>query len=110
MPTVLVTGGSGYLGQILIKALESQGHRVGYTYLTNEVAPGTFKNARGFKVDLSSDDGLDGVFQVLAPSAGRAATEPRANRARAPAWRAASLRRSTRQPPRRLRMRGRPGE
>ena len=64
MPTILVTGGSGYLGQILIRELEAHGHRVGYTYLSQPVGPGTFKNARGFKVDLSSGDGLDGVFQV----------------------------------------------
>ena len=64
--TVLVTGGSGYLGQILVQQLERDGrHRIGYTYMARPLPPGTFKTARGFKVDLSTGEGLDGAFQAL---------------------------------------------
>jgi nucleoside-diphosphate-sugar epimerase len=69
--TILVTGGSGYLGQIAIAALEKEGHRIGYTYLTHDMPAGTFKNARGFRVDLSSGEGLDAVFQVGGREGGR---------------------------------------
>lgn len=65
MPTILVTGGSGYLGQIAIAHLEKEGHRIGYTFLTHDMPTGTFKSARGFRVDLSTGDGLDAVFQAL---------------------------------------------
>lgn len=35
--------------------------------MTHDLAAGTFKSARGFKVDLSSDEhSLEGVFQVCA--------------------------------------------
>jgi len=41
------------------------GHRIGYTFLTHDMPTGTFKSARGFRVDLSTGDGLDAVFQAL---------------------------------------------
>ncbi|GBF96423.1 hypothetical protein Rsub_09222, partial [Raphidocelis subcapitata] len=65
MPTVLVTGGSGYLGQILVQALAKEGHRIGYTYLSHDLPSGALdKNARGFHVDFANGDGLDAVFQA----------------------------------------------
>jgi hypothetical protein len=102
MVCALILGGSGFLGQHIIKALEKEGsHRLGYTYLSHDIKQGvfvgpegagvcrgvhlglseaccsdltspitplpiigTFKNARGFKVDLSCGDGIDDVFQV----------------------------------------------
>lgn len=44
--TVLIVGGSGYLGQFLLQELLLQGHRVSYTYQANAL-PGS--DAKGFK-------------------------------------------------------------
>lgn len=68
MPTVLITGGSGYLGSFLVQALGREGHRIGYTFLSHEAPSFSFgANARGFRVDLSTGDGLEEVFQALGP-------------------------------------------
>jgi hypothetical protein len=40
------------------------GYRIGYTFLTNDVPPGTFGSARGFRVDLSTGDGLAEAIEV----------------------------------------------
>lgn len=63
--TILITGGSGYLGSHLIAHLQAEGGwRVGYTFQSNAVPDGTFGAAQGFRVDLATGDGLDAVFQV----------------------------------------------
>lgn len=57
-PTVLVTGGTGYLGQFLVDSMARSGWTVVYIYLSS--APPPFPpGAVGFRVDLSTGDGLD---------------------------------------------------
>ncbi|KIY95787.1 dTDP-4-dehydrorhamnose reductase [Monoraphidium neglectum] len=66
--TIFVTGGSGYLGSHLIAHLQHEGgYRIGYSFLTNDVPPGTFGDAHGCRVDLATGEGLDSAFEALGP-------------------------------------------
>ena len=55
-PLVFVTGGSGYLGRDVVRALSEEGARVVFTYLTNEAEARrleqAFPGVRGVLVDL----------------------------------------------------------
>jgi nucleoside-diphosphate-sugar epimerase len=53
---VLVTGGSGYLGQHLIVGLLKAGHDVGFTYMSSQLSVPV--RAEPFRVDLASGQGL----------------------------------------------------
>jgi nucleoside-diphosphate-sugar epimerase len=55
---VLVTGGSGYLGQFLIVSLSNQQHQVAYTYLRTALDPSSCSATR-FRVNLASGEGLE---------------------------------------------------
>jgi dTDP-4-dehydrorhamnose reductase len=69
MPTVLITGGSGYLGKFLVDAFSRcEGWTVVYTY--NELSAGTrlkFKTepAAAFKVDFARGEGIDACFSYF---------------------------------------------
>ena len=52
VPTVLVTGGSGYLGQFLVDRLSNVGWNVLFTYHSSQ-APPFAATVRGFKVELN---------------------------------------------------------
>lgn len=54
---VLVTGGSGYLGQFLIQALADKKHNVVYVWATREL-PGLPVGVTGVRADLATGDGL----------------------------------------------------
>lgn len=64
---VLITGGSGYLGQFLIVALSNQ-HHVAYTYLSKPLDPSSC-NAAGFRVNLASGEGLAEAVGGFQPDA-----------------------------------------
>jgi dTDP-4-dehydrorhamnose reductase len=62
-PTVLITGGSGYLGQFLVDAFtRNYGWNVVYTYNTSTPPPFSTKPAAAFKVDFITGEGLDTCF------------------------------------------------
>lgn len=66
-PTVLVTGGTGYLGQFLVDNMARSGWTVVYTYLSS--APPPFPpGATGFKVDLTTGEGLDACMAAIGDS------------------------------------------
>lgn len=62
---VLITGGSGYLGQFLIAALK-QSHSIAYTYLHNAITAHPV-NAEPFKVDLATGEGLQEAVLQFKP-------------------------------------------
>lgn len=62
---VLITGGSGYLGQFLITALK-QHHSVAYTYHNNALTAHPV-NAEPFKVDLATGEGLRAAVLQFKP-------------------------------------------
>jgi dTDP-4-dehydrorhamnose reductase len=62
---VLITGGSGYLGQFLISALK-QSHSVAYTYHQNAITAHPV-NAEPFKVDLATGEGLQEAVLQFKP-------------------------------------------
>jgi dTDP-4-dehydrorhamnose reductase len=62
---VLITGGSGYLGQFLITALKHS-HSVAYTYHNNAITAHPV-NAEPFKVDLATGDGLQEAVLQFEP-------------------------------------------
>jgi dTDP-4-dehydrorhamnose reductase len=64
---VLITGGSGYLGQFLIVALGSE-HEVAYTYLCRPLDPSSC-SAQGFKVNIATGEGLDEAVLTFKPEA-----------------------------------------
>ncbi|KAG1679980.1 hypothetical protein FOA52_007044 [Chlamydomonas sp. UWO 241] len=61
LPCVLVTGGSGYLGQFVITALKEAGFEVAYTYASKPLASAP-EGVQAFQVDFKSGDGLDAAF------------------------------------------------
>lgn len=62
---VLITGGSGYLGQFLIQCLSVQ-HDVAFTYLQNAVSPQQTA-AQAFKVNLATGEGLQAAVSEFKP-------------------------------------------
>jgi dTDP-4-dehydrorhamnose reductase len=62
---VLITGGSGYLGQFLITALK-QHHSIAYTYHNNAITAHPV-NAEPFKVDLATGEGLQEAVLQFKP-------------------------------------------
>lgn len=54
---ILITGGSGYLGQFLLLSLSNGQHELGYTYLKRALPSDTC--AKAFQADLSSGKGLE---------------------------------------------------
>lgn len=54
---VLVTGGSGYLGQFLLSALSTH-HTTAYTYLSSTLSNLGSPSTQAFKVDLATGEGL----------------------------------------------------
>lgn len=62
---VLITGGSGYLGQFIIETLQKD-HTVAYTYLANSIA-GLQLPVQGFKVDLATGEGVQGAVLEFQP-------------------------------------------
>lgn len=54
---VLITGGSGYLGQFLLVALRSQ-HEVAYTYLDRQLDPDSCSGVQAFQVNIATGEGL----------------------------------------------------
>lgn len=65
---VLITGGSGYLGQFLIVALSKQ-HHVAYTYLSKALDPNRCSSATGFRVNLATGEGLPEAVLGFQPDA-----------------------------------------
>ena len=61
--SILVTGGSGYLGQFVIERLAAEGHNVYYVYHANPLPAGAYR-AEGIKADLASYNDLDHVFEM----------------------------------------------
>lgn len=66
---VLITGGSGYLGQFLLKSLSGdhqQQHSLAYTYLTQPLPAHALPGAHsGYRVDLATGEGLsEALLQV----------------------------------------------
>jgi len=75
---VLVTGGSGYLGQFVVASLATaplsgggsggEPVAVAYTYARAPLADGVFPpSVRAFRVDLATGEGLDEVFAAAGP-------------------------------------------
>eukprot|EP00882_Tetradesmus_deserticola_P033287 GHRQ01038009.1.p1 GENE.GHRQ01038009.1~~GHRQ01038009.1.p1 ORF type:complete len:137 (+),score=30.25 GHRQ01038009.1:344-754(+) len=62
---VLITGGSGYLGQFLIAALR-QHHSVAYTYHNNAITAQPV-DAEPFKVDIATGQGLQEAVLQFKP-------------------------------------------
>jgi len=62
---VLVTGGSGYLGQFLVHALTAAGHHVVWTY--HSTTPALSAPGQAFRVNLSSGDGLAACLAACSP-------------------------------------------
>jgi dTDP-4-dehydrorhamnose reductase len=60
MQSLIILGGSGYLGQFLIQAL-SLNYRILYTYSSKEL-PDANENVHAFQVDLKTGTGLEEVF------------------------------------------------
>lgn len=65
MVNILVTGGSGYLGQFLVAHL-SKTHTVAYTYHNNPLPDGTL-DATAYQVDCVTGAGLQEAFTALNP-------------------------------------------
>ncbi|KAL4533765.1 hypothetical protein Ndes2437B_g03094 [Nannochloris sp. 'desiccata'] len=63
-PTVLIAGGSGYLGQFLVDKFARDGWNVAYTYNTSTPPPFP-TNPTAFKVDFVTGEGLDACFSYL---------------------------------------------
>lgn len=64
---VLISGGSGYLGQFLLVALGSE-HEVAYTYLSKPI-PCSACSATAFKVNIATGDGLQEAVLGFKPEA-----------------------------------------
>jgi NAD(P)-dependent dehydrogenase (short-subunit alcohol dehydrogenase family) len=64
---VLITGGSGYLGQFLICDLASKSHRVAFTYNSHAVTKESISWAHvsAHHVDLQTGEGLEECVQSL---------------------------------------------
>mmetsp|Transcript_24145 Transcript_24145/g.40472 ORF Transcript_24145/g.40472 Transcript_24145/m.40472 type:complete len:315 (+) Transcript_24145:69-1013(+) len=64
---VLITGGSGYLGQFLICDLASKSHRVAFTYNSHAVANKAipWAHVSAHRVDLQTGEGLEECVQSL---------------------------------------------
>lgn len=63
--TILVTGGSGYLGQFLVADLVQSHCKVAYTYFSNKLPDP--QGARSFQVNLATGEGLQECFDQLGP-------------------------------------------
>jgi dTDP-4-dehydrorhamnose reductase len=64
MPSILVTGGSGYLGQFLRRELAAQGHSVWWTYVSTGAEHAT---GQSFRVNLATGEGLEDCLLACAP-------------------------------------------
>eukprot|EP00959_Pyramimonas_sp_CCMP1952_P104774 2189976-Pyramimonas_sp.AAC.1 len=65
---VLVTGGSGYLGQFIVSHLASKGvaHRVAYTYSSNDASVSSAgMHVTAHRVDLKTGEGLNECVKAL---------------------------------------------
>eukprot|EP00884_Botryococcus_braunii_P003906 jgi/Botrbrau1/13516/Bobra.0347s0003.1 len=62
--SVIVTGGGGYFGQLLVAALQADGHKVTSLYRRTDSfeAP---KGVLSFEVDLATGSGLEEVFSAV---------------------------------------------
>ena len=67
MPSILITGGSGYLGQFLRQHLASCGHEVWWTY-SSALSEHT-SGGRAFRVDLATGEGLEECLAACSPLA-----------------------------------------
>lgn len=66
MPSVLVTGGSGYLGQFVVRDLVATGYwQVGYTYCSTSAPQKLPPNVCAFQVNLATGAGLQEALTAL---------------------------------------------
>lgn len=66
MAAVLITGGTGYLGQFLTRHFAASGLKVGFTYWhCSEPEKLCCTAVEGFKVNLATGEGLDACLEAL---------------------------------------------
>ncbi|KAK9837139.1 hypothetical protein WJX81_005845 [Elliptochloris bilobata] len=65
--TILITGGSGYLGQFLVEDIAAAGYRVGFTHFSSAAPRLAGGSAAAFEVDLATGAGLAECLDALGP-------------------------------------------
>lgn len=71
--TIFITGGTGTLGGVFVRAALREGAKVWFTYFQNKAEAAALEKAgaRGFLLDLSSSGGLEQIKEELKSSFGR---------------------------------------